>query len=70
MAEVTTPSGKMLEVPMQWTVTRDGEYQGTFVPDEAGSYEVRATAARSSGGPGQPQELGIERAARQGVRRR
>jgi uncharacterized membrane protein len=58
LAQVKTPSGKTLEVPMQWTVTRDGEYQGTFVPDEAGSYEVRATAVRSSGGSGQPQELG------------
>ena len=58
LAQVKTPSGKTLEVPMEWTVTRDGEYHGTFVPDEAGSYEVRATAVRSSGGSGQPQELG------------
>jgi hypothetical protein len=46
MAQVTSPSGKSLEVPLQWTVTRDGEYAGTFVPDEPGMYEVRATAAR------------------------
>jgi hypothetical protein len=58
LAEVTSPSGKKLEVPLQWTVTRDGEYRGTFVPEEPGTYEVRATAARSSGGAGQSQDLG------------
>jgi uncharacterized membrane protein len=58
IAEVTTPSGKKLEVPMQWTVTRDGEYRGTFVPEEAGTYEVHATAARSTGTAGQQQDLG------------
>ena len=59
VAQVTTPSGKTLDVPMQWTVKRDGEYQGTFVPEEPGSYEVRATATRTSDeGSSQPQELG------------
>ena len=28
---------------------RDGEYRGTFVPDEAGLYEVQATAVRAAG---------------------
>jgi hypothetical protein len=59
LAQVTTPSGKTLEVPMQWTVKRDGEYQGTFVPEEPGPYEVRATATRTSDeGSGQTQALG------------
>jgi len=34
-------------VPLEWTVSRDGEYRGSFVPDEAGVYEVKATAARN-----------------------
>ena len=48
-AVVTTPSGKIVEVPMEWSVTKDGEYRGTFVPDEPGRYEVRATATRPQG---------------------
>jgi hypothetical protein len=49
---VTAPSGKSTEVPLQWTVKRDGEYRSTFVPDEAGLYEVSTTATRGT------QELG------------
>ena len=46
IATVTSPSGKTSEVPLQWSVTRDGEYTGTFVPDEAGKYAVKAVATR------------------------
>jgi uncharacterized membrane protein len=46
LATVTSPTGKVTEVPLQWTVTRDGEYEGTYVPDEAGRYEVKASAQR------------------------
>jgi uncharacterized membrane protein len=46
IATVTSPTGRTQDVPLEWTVTRDGEYQGTFVPDEPGRYEVRARAAR------------------------
>jgi hypothetical protein len=45
-AEITAPSGKTTEVPLEWTVTKDGEYAGTFVPDEPGRYAVKTTAAR------------------------
>lgn len=55
-AEVRAPSGKTSEVKMDWTVTRPGEYRGTFVPDEPGTYAVRATAVRSKDGT--PQQLG------------
>lgn len=47
VAQVTAPSGKTTEVQLEWTVTRDGEYRGTFVPDEPGLHEVRATAVRA-----------------------
>jgi uncharacterized membrane protein len=50
VAEVRSPSGKVNEVRLEWTVTRDGEYVGTFVPDESGTYEVRGTATRSKDG--------------------
>lgn len=46
VARVTSPSGQITEVPMEWSVSRDGEYKGTFVPEEPGLYEVKATAAR------------------------
>jgi uncharacterized membrane protein len=46
LAHVTAPSGKAMDVPLEWTVTKDGEYAGTFVPDEPGLYEVKTTATR------------------------
>ncbi len=47
VAQVTSPSGKTSTVPLEWTVTRDGEYRGTFAPDEPGMYELKATAVRA-----------------------
>jgi hypothetical protein len=49
VATVTSPSGKKSEIPMEWTVTRDGEYRASFVPDEPGAYAINVEAARSSG---------------------
>ena len=49
MAQVTSPSGQVTEVPMEWSVSRDGEYRGSFVPDEPGLYNVKVTAARPQG---------------------
>jgi uncharacterized membrane protein len=49
IAQVTSPSGRLIEVPLEWTVTRDGEYAGSFVPDEPGLYEVKTTATRPAG---------------------
>src|SRR5262245_2756379 len=48
LATVKSPSGKTSDVPLQWTVTKDGEYRGTFVPDEAGLWEGSAKATRGS----------------------
>lgn len=45
-AQVTTPSGKILDVPMEWTVSRDGEYRASIVATEPGVYEMKATASR------------------------
>src|SRR5439155_19653310 len=47
VAHVTSPSGKTREVPVEWTVTRDGDYRATFVPDESGIYNVRVVAQRA-----------------------
>ncbi|PYR59004.1 MAG: hypothetical protein DMF91_15875 [Acidobacteria bacterium] len=46
VAHVTAPSGKTSDVPMDWSVTREGEYRGSFVPDEEGVYDIRVGALR------------------------
>ncbi|MGE3520072.1 MAG: glutamine amidotransferase, partial [Vicinamibacterales bacterium] len=46
VAQITSPTGKITEVPLEWTVTKDGEYHGQFVTDEAGTYEVKTSATR------------------------
>ena len=46
-ASVTGPDGVPRTVPLEWTVERDGEYEGRFIPEEPGLYEVRVTAAAS-----------------------
>jgi len=46
VAHVTAPSGKAVDVPMDWTVKRDGEYTATFTPEEAGLYSVSVGASR------------------------
>jgi uncharacterized membrane protein len=52
VARITSPSGKTTEVPVEWTVTKDGDYRATFTPDESGIYDVKVTATRDQ------QELG------------
>ena len=46
VAEVTTPLGESLEVPLDWSLTSDGEYRGSFTPAEPGLHEIRVHAAR------------------------
>jgi uncharacterized membrane protein len=48
VARVTSPSGKTTEVPLEWIVEHDGDYRGSFVPDESGTYEVQVTATRNA----------------------
>ncbi len=43
---VTEPSGARTEVPMEWTVSKDGEYRATFTPSEPGAYDVKVNATR------------------------
>ena len=31
---------------MEWTVTKDGDYRASFVPDESGIYNISVTAER------------------------
>ncbi|MDX1493650.1 MAG: hypothetical protein R3253_06310 [Longimicrobiales bacterium] len=45
-ARITSPSGSVQELPVGWTVERDGEYVVELRPDEIGDYEIEVVAAR------------------------
>ncbi len=45
-AHITGPKGDAIDVPLQWTGERNGEYRGTFAPADTGMYEARIDAAR------------------------
>ena len=58
-ATVTGPSGVPTPVRLDWTVERDGEYEGRFVPEEPGLHRVTVRAAPSAGpGPAALDEAG------------
>ena len=46
VATVAGPRGDV-EVPLQWTGEKSGEYRGTFVAPENGSYAVRVNATKA-----------------------
>jgi hypothetical protein len=46
---VTAPSGKVDEVPMEWTVKREGEYAARFTPIEDGTYKISVGGADHEG---------------------
>ncbi len=46
VARVTSPMGVVTELPMEWTVERDGEYSVDILPTEAGEHEVEVSAIR------------------------
>ena len=41
VANITSPTGEELRVPLEWTVERDGEYRADFEPRERGLYDIR-----------------------------
>jgi hypothetical protein len=47
VAHVSRPGGSIIDVPMQWTGDRDGQYTGSFVSSETGAYEVSVDATRA-----------------------
>ncbi|HUF75323.1 MAG TPA: hypothetical protein VMM35_03550, partial [Longimicrobiales bacterium] len=46
-ARVTSPSGFVEELAMDWTVEEDGEYAANFRPAELGDYEIAVEATRA-----------------------
>src|SRR5205085_12490083 len=51
-AHVTGPNGYVMDVPLQWTGERNGEYRGSFSPTEPGLYETKVDATRAAGSLG------------------
>jgi uncharacterized membrane protein len=47
VARVKDPSGTERELPMEWSVGKDGEYGARLVPGDKGDYEVRVEATRA-----------------------
>jgi hypothetical protein len=45
-ARITSPAGMIEELPVEWTVERDGEYVVEFRPAEMGDYEIELDAQR------------------------
>ncbi len=45
-ATVQSPSGRIVDVPLEWALTEDGVYAGKFIAEEAGVYSVLAEARR------------------------
>ncbi len=43
-AWITDPDEELIEVPMDWTADRDGEYAASFAPQKEGLYQVRMEA--------------------------
>ena len=44
VATITGPSGASQDVPLEWTVQKDGEYRGVLTPMEQGRHEIQVTA--------------------------
>jgi hypothetical protein len=62
VAHVTRPGGGTLNVPLQWTGERDGQFRGMFVSSEPGAYEVSVDATQGADALGSG--TGYVRAAR------
>ncbi len=45
-AKVKGPGGEVVDVPMQWTGERNGQYRATFVSSAPGMYAARVEASR------------------------
>lgn len=45
-AVIRAPDGSVQDMPLRWTIDKDGEYQGDFRPESSGVYQVRVSATR------------------------
>jgi hypothetical protein len=51
-ATVHSPSGEAFDLPMEWTVDKDGEYRASFVPVEKGIHQIKVEVEREGASPG------------------
>jgi hypothetical protein len=49
IAHLTSDSGFTRDLPLDWAIDRDGEYRGTFTPDQPGVYSIRVSATVPNG---------------------
>jgi uncharacterized membrane protein len=47
VAKVAAPGGSVVDVPMQWTGERNGQYRASFVTSDQGMYVARVEATRA-----------------------
>jgi hypothetical protein len=50
VAHLTSDNGYTRDLPLDWAIDRDGEYRGTFTPDQPGIYTIRVEAALPDAG--------------------
>jgi hypothetical protein len=50
VAHLTSDNGFTRDLPLDWAIDRDGEYRGTFTPDQPGIYTIRVDASFPNGG--------------------
>jgi uncharacterized membrane protein len=48
-ATITAPSGRLQDVPMEWTVEHEGEYRARFTPTEDGLHKVTVGGTTRTG---------------------
>jgi hypothetical protein len=49
LAHVTSPSGVVKDVPLEWTIEQDGEYHGRFTPTEDGVHRIAVDGRNAAG---------------------
>lgn len=49
VAHITSDSGVSRDLSLDWAIDRDGEYRGTFTPDQGGIYSIHVTATLPNG---------------------
>lgn len=49
VADVTSPSGAVTTVPLEWSAEEDGRFEGAFPADELGFYDVVVDASAADG---------------------
>ena len=43
---ITAPSGLTRQLPLDWTIDADGEYEASFIPEEEGFHQIDVRATR------------------------